>query len=50
MRNPFNIKLTTAAAALTSACLLQSGCGGGGKAAIQVKGSDTMVNLAQAWA
>jgi phosphate transport system substrate-binding protein len=49
MRNPFNLKLTTAAAALTSACLLQSGCGGG-KPAIQVKGSDTMVNLAQAWA
>lgn len=40
-------------------CLIQTGCGpsqsGGGKeaagkATIQVKGSDTMVNLAQAWA
>jgi phosphate transport system substrate-binding protein len=40
-------------------CLLQTGCGKsesggggqkGGKQTIQVKGSDTMVNLAQAWA
>jgi len=40
-------------------CLLGSGCGKGGgagagdtskKTTIQVKGSDTMVNLAQAWA
>lgn len=34
-----------------AACLLQSGCGKSEpKASIQVKGSDTMVNLAQAWA
>jgi phosphate transport system substrate-binding protein len=46
-------------AALLALCLLQTGCGrstsgGGGesagKAIIQNKGSDTMVNLAQAWA
>ena len=46
-------------AALLALCLLQTGCGqstsgGGGesasKATIQNKGSDTMVNLAQAWA
>ena len=47
------------AAGAVALCLFQSGCGKGGssgggdttrKAAIQVKGSDTMVNLAQAWA
>jgi phosphate transport system substrate-binding protein len=53
-------KLQTAtAAAFLAVCLLQTGCGksepsGGGEAAqkqtIQNKGSDTMVNLAQAWA
>jgi phosphate transport system substrate-binding protein len=46
-------------AAVLALCLLQTGCGhgtssGGGNnastATIQVKGSDTMVNLAQAWA
>ena len=46
-------------AAMLALCLLQTGCGqspsgGGGEAAnkvtIQNKGSDTMVNLAQAWA
>jgi phosphate transport system substrate-binding protein len=50
---------TVAAAAALAVCLLQTGCGksepsGGGEAAkqqtIQNKGSDTMVNLAQAWA
>jgi len=50
---------TAAAAAALAVCLLQTGCGksepsGGGEAAkqqtIQNKGSDTMVNLAQAWA
>jgi phosphate transport system substrate-binding protein len=50
MRNPFNLKLITAAAALLSVCLLQSGCGGGGKPGIQCKGSDTMVILAMTWA
>jgi phosphate transport system substrate-binding protein len=61
LRHPFFLKLSTAAtvAALTLT-LLQSGCGksdtssGGDDAAkkqtIQNKGSDTMVNLAQAWA
>jgi phosphate transport system substrate-binding protein len=59
-RSPFILKLNTAAAAAALAlCLLQTGCGksessGGGDAAkkqtIQNKGSDTMVNLAQAWA
>ena len=59
-RNPFLPKLdTVAAAAALAFCLLQTGCGksessGGGEAAkkqtIQNKGSDTMVNLAQAWA
>ncbi len=40
-----------------TACLIQTGCkpkeggeGGTGKTTIQVKGSDTMVNLAQSWA
>ena len=61
MRNRFNLRRSfhfgefsgqalAAAAALLSVCLLQSGCGGGGKPGIQNKGSDTMVILAQAWA
>lgn len=58
--HPFCLKLSTAAAAAALVLsLLQTGCGksdtsGGGHAAqkqtIQNKGSDTMVNLAQAWA
>ncbi|HYG33196.1 MAG TPA: phosphate ABC transporter substrate-binding protein, partial [Clostridia bacterium] len=56
--NLIRLKLTTAAAILISACLLQTGCGNGNqsgtgnasKVTIQSKGSDTMVNLAQAWA
>jgi phosphate transport system substrate-binding protein len=56
---PFRKLHTAAAAAALAVCLLQTGCGksepsGGGEAAkqqtIQNKGSDTMVNLAQAWA
>ena len=61
LRHPFFLKLSTAATVATLALtLLQSGCGksdtssGGDDAAkkqtIQNKGSDTMVNLAQAWA
>jgi phosphate transport system substrate-binding protein len=61
LRHPFSFKLSTAAtAAALALCLLQTGCGksdtadGGADAAkkqtIQNKGSDTMVNLAQAWA
>jgi phosphate transport system substrate-binding protein len=61
LRHPFFFKLSTAAtAAALALTLLQTGCGksdtsgGGGDAAkkqtIQNKGSDTMVNLAQAWA
>jgi phosphate transport system substrate-binding protein len=60
LRYPFFLKLSTVAAAAGLALtLLQTGCGksesgGGGEAAkkqtIQNKGSDTMVNLAQAWA
>jgi phosphate transport system substrate-binding protein len=59
-RYPYFFKLSTAAAVTALAlCVLQTGCGksetsGGGDAAkkqtIQNKGSDTMVNLAQAWA
>jgi phosphate transport system substrate-binding protein len=59
-RYPSFFKLSTAASAAALALsLLQTGCGksdigGGGDAAkkqtIQNKGSDTMVNLAQAWA
>jgi phosphate transport system substrate-binding protein len=59
-RYPCFFKLSTAASAAALALtLLQTGCGksdtgGGGDAAkkqtIQNKGSDTMVNLAQAWA
>ena len=58
---PSKPKLITTLGAALSVCLLQSGCGGGGEGAksstgssakvtIQNKGSDTMVNLAQAWA
>jgi len=60
LRYPFLFKLSTAAAAAALALtVLQTGCGksdtsGGGettkKQTIQNKGSDTMVNLAQAWA
>ena len=61
LRHPFFLKLSTAATvAALALTLLQSGCGksdtssGGDDAAkkqtIQNKGSDTMVNLAQAWA
>ena len=60
LRHPFFCKLSTAATAAALALMvLQTGCGksetsGGGDAAkkqtIQNKGSDTMVNLAQAWA
>ena len=57
-RSPFIFTLTGITAVL-ALCLLQSGCGkkessGSGETAkkqtIQNKGSDTMVNLAQAWA
>jgi phosphate transport system substrate-binding protein len=53
------LKLSTLATAALAICLLQTGCGksessGGGetpkKQTIQNQGSDTMVNLAQAWA
>ncbi|MGH7973514.1 MAG: substrate-binding domain-containing protein, partial [Limisphaerales bacterium] len=57
---PFNSVQIVAAGAALSFCLLQSGCGNSGegtkagtetaKVTIQNKGSDTMVNLAQAWA
>jgi phosphate transport system substrate-binding protein len=59
IRHPISLKLIQAfGAAALVAGLLQTGCGksetagGGGaaKAIIQNKGSDTMVNLAQAWA
>jgi len=61
LRHPSFFYLSTAAGvAALALCLLQTGCGksdtasGGGDAAkkqtIQNKGSDTMVNLAQAWA
>jgi phosphate transport system substrate-binding protein len=60
VRYPVSLKLGMAAAAAALAvALLQTGCGknesiGGGdtakKQTIQNKGSDTMVNLAQAWA
>ena len=59
LRYPFFLKLSTAATAALAISLLQTGCGksessGGGetpkKQTIQNKGSDTMVNLAQAWA
>ena len=58
IRSSLVLTLYSLAAALAT-CLLQTGCGpsssgGGGTAGsgatIQVKGSDTMVNLAQAWA
>src|ERR1035441_6630624 len=60
VRYPVSLKLSMAAAAAALAiALLQTGCGknesnGGSdtakKQTIQNKGSDTMVNLAQAWA
>src|ERR1039458_7556236 len=60
VRYPFILKLSTATAAAALALgVLLTGCGksesgGGGdtakKQTIQNKGSDTMVNLAQAWA
>ena len=60
VRLPVSLKLSMAAAvAALAVALLQTGCGksesgGGGdtakKQTIQNKGSDTMVNLAQAWA
>ncbi len=57
----FKPRTISAMAAAFCVCLLQSGCGDGGagaksstepaaKVTIQNKGSDTMVNLAQAWA
>jgi phosphate transport system substrate-binding protein len=57
----FNRRQIIALAAALTLCLLQSGCGNSGeggkssnetaaKVTIQNKGSDTMVNLAQAWA
>ncbi len=61
VRYPFVFKFSTAAAAAAlTVSLLQTGCGksntsgldsgGAKKVTIQNKGSDTMVNLAQAWA
>jgi phosphate transport system substrate-binding protein len=58
MHSPGFCKKMTFVVAALSLCLLESGCGKGGststadskKASIQVKGSDTMVNLAQSWA
>ncbi len=58
MHSPGFCKKITFVVAALSLCLLESGCGKGGststtdskKASIQVKGSDTMVNLAQSWA
>ena len=61
VRYPFVFKFSTAAAAAAlTVNLLQTGCGksntsgldsgGAKKVTIQNKGSDTMVNLAQAWA
>jgi phosphate transport system substrate-binding protein len=53
------LKLGTVATAILAGCLLPAGCGKSGssgsdattaKVTIQNKGSDTMVNLAQAWA
>lgn len=51
------ITLSAFVAASLVACLLETGCGEGGsggasakKVTIQIKGSDTMVNVAQAWA
>lgn len=47
--------LASLLAGASAICLLQTGCGGGGSGGeattcIQNKGSDTMVNVAQAWA
>jgi phosphate transport system substrate-binding protein len=59
IRFPSVINPSLVVAASLATCLLQTGCDKGGssggdntskKVAIQVKGSDTMVNLAQAWA
>jgi phosphate transport system substrate-binding protein len=58
MRNEIKGRWIPSAVALAGVCLWQWGCGDGDqtgkggapKATIQVKGSDTMVNLAQAWA
>lgn len=51
LTGPSNPRLIATVVAALSLCLLQSGCGnGGGAKSIQNKGSDTMVNLAQAWA
>src|SRR5262244_2070847 len=59
---PFHSEHLTAVGLALALCLLQSGCGDSGgnaakssgesaaKVTIQNKGSDTMVNLAQAWA
>jgi len=60
-RNPYSFTTKLATAAALVACLFQTGCGknsspgpdtGGAskQSTIQNKGSDTMVNLAQAWA
>lgn len=59
-RCPLHLKRTFPLLALLALCSIQPGCGGGGTSGsstqtaasvtIQNKGSDTMVNLAQAWA
>jgi len=58
-RNPFSLQLGIALAAVLAVGLLQAGCGKSSSGvssttiatvSIQNKGSDTMVNLAQAWA
>lgn len=57
--HPLALRLAPTLAAVLAVCLLPSGCGRGGggrsdaagaQVSIQNKGSDTMVNLAQAWA
>ena len=56
--SPFKLTVNWGVAALLTACLLQTACsksepqagGAAPKATRQNKGSDTMVNLAQAWA
>jgi phosphate transport system substrate-binding protein len=61
MQTPFKPATVSVLASILLACLVQCGCGGSGggtnsstetapKVTIQNKGSDTMVNLAQAWA